>query len=175
MKTKHPQPGVPDRVRVVVEMWNNWVRLSEIAQHTGYANARCVSAVISNARKRWPGMNIRPPDFKGGTRYDKQEDDQVIEMWSCGKPITDIARALGVGSTAVYRRVHRLVGDGKIKYRKRNGLANGGARQALLLNMWNSGDKATVIASAVGCSLHRVYQTLSELRKKGEHVVPRRK
>lgn len=56
------------------------------------------------------------------TNPDKESKDNLaVEMWQSGKTYKEIAEALGVSVGAVYRRVNRLVGEGRINWRKKTG------------------------------------------------------
>lgn len=48
-------------------------------------------------------------------------DNLTVEMWRNGKTYKEIAEALGVTASSVYPRAKRLVGEGRINWRKKAG------------------------------------------------------
>lgn len=162
-----------ERLQQAINMWNDGVRLSEIARVIGYGGARSTSAIINQARHRWPEIYIRPPDYQGGGLRDTVADDTLIASWKLGRTTQEIAQELKVSVRAVYSRISRLISEGRVQRRTRDGLRSAGPRQQRLLTMWESGASAVEVAQELGCSIPSVYQALSDLRKRGVRVVPR--
>lgn len=162
-----------DRLQQAINLWNGGARLAEISQVVGYGGMRSTSAIINRARHRWPEIYIRPPDYRGGHPRDVAADDTLVASWKLGRSSQEIAQELGVSAKMVYPRVSRLIREGRIQRRTRDGLRSDGPRQQQLLAMWERGDSVVEVARALGCAAHSVYQALSDLRKRGVSAVLR--